>query len=334
MSRHFASVTRIADFARDWEAIPIPRESWRRGDYVLVRALDRNEPTRFIERADGRRVEIDAGDEIVGALGDRAATLELCGTFDAVGDDLRIDVMTGGGLLAKLTSGSPFIGSPQHTVYVGHVHVDGEPYNMADCVPEPPHATFDTPVVLIIGSSMSSGKTATGRAIVRRLVERGLRVGAAKLTGAARYRDVLSMGDAGASVIYDFVDAGLPSTVCPRPVFEVAAKGLLARLAADDLDVVVIEAGASPSEPYNGDVAMELLDPHVKALVLCASDPYAVVGICHAFGRQADLVAGIATNTEAGRALVRKLTGIEALPLVLTESHPALDAFLERQLGL
>ena len=34
-----------------------------------------------------------------------------------------------------------------------------------------------------------------------------------KLTGAGRYRDILAMQDAGADYIFDFVDAGLPSTV-------------------------------------------------------------------------------------------------------------------------
>ena len=48
-------------------------------------------------------------------------------------------------------------------------------------------------------------------------------------------------------------------------------------------------------------------------MVLCASDPYAVVGIIDAFGRKPDLVAGPAANTEAGIALVRRLTGLEAL---------------------
>ena len=72
-------------------------------------------------------------------------------------------------------------------------------------------------------------------------------------------------------------------------------------------------AGASPLEPYNGSTATEVLEAQIRCMILCASDPYAVVGIIDAFGRKPDLVAGPAANTEAGIALVRRLTGLEAL---------------------
>ena len=65
------------------------------------------------------------------------------------------------------------------------------------------------------------------------------------------------MGDAGADAIFDFVDAGLPSTVCPTDVYRQAVRQLLSRMASTDVDVAVIEVGASPLEPYNGDVAVE-----------------------------------------------------------------------------
>ena len=54
-------------------------------------------------------------------------------------------------------------------------------------------------------------------------------------------------------------------------------------------------------------------DPAFLALEEGASDPYAGVGIIDTFGRKPDLVAGPAANTEAGIALVRELTGLEAL---------------------
>ena len=87
------------------------------------------------------------------------------------------------------------------------------------------------PVVLLIGTSMSSGKTTSGRVIVHELKRRGLKVTAAKLTGAARSRDMLSLSDAGADHIFDFVDVGLPSTVCPAAEFESALRQLLTLVA-------------------------------------------------------------------------------------------------------
>jgi len=152
--------------------------------------------------------------------------------------------------------------------------------------------------------------------VVRMLAERGLRVLACKLTGAARYRDILSCLDVGAEHVMDFVDAGLPSTVCEESVYAPALGHLLSRMAALDPDVIVAEAGASPLEPYNGTEAYRRLAPLVKVAILCASDPYAVLGVQHAFNIAPDLVAGPAANTTAAVELVKRLTGVRALNLL------------------
>ncbi|MCP4469896.1 MAG: M20 family metallopeptidase, partial [Gammaproteobacteria bacterium] len=95
--------------------------------------------------------------------------------------------------------------------------------------------------------------------IVHLLSQMGLNVVGAKLTGAARYRDMLSFKDAGASAIYDFVDAGLPSSAVDEDLYREALPYLLSLIANDKPDVVVAEAGASPLEPYNGSIAKEMI---------------------------------------------------------------------------
>ena len=180
---------------------------------------------------------------------------------------------------------------------------------------------------------MSAGKTTTGRLIIRALKQAGLVVAGAKFTGAGRFRDVLSFQDAGADMIVDFVDAGLPSTVVPRPEFDAAMTHMLSVLAHGGADIVVAEAGASPLEPYNGDAAVAALGDNVRCTVLCASDPYAVVGVQKAFGVAPDLVTGPTANTDAGVELVRKLTGLEAVNLLRADAHAALVRVLERCLS-
>jgi uncharacterized NAD-dependent epimerase/dehydratase family protein len=193
----------------------------------------------------------------------------------------------------------------------------------------PSAMALEAPVVLIVGTSMSSGKTVAAKAIVRALKRMGMRVAAAKLTGVGRYRDILAASDAGADLVADFVDVGLPSTAVPVADFEPAVEALLSLIAAGAPDVVVIEAGASPLEPYNGDTAVRRLGDLVACTVLCASDPYAVVGVMEAFGSRPDLISGRATSTEAGVALVRRLSGIEAaMNLMDHRSHPALERLL------
>jgi hypothetical protein len=332
MTTHLSSVTRIAHLPEDLPTRVIPSELWRSGDYVLVAAVGHYVPNRRVELSNGRLCEIDHGDRMVGALGVRAATTEHNGSYQAVGADNELHLLTPAGLLGALTSTSPFIGGPQRTQNLGHVLRDGEPIRMVEEVVTPPDPGTPTPVILVVGSAMSSGKTATARVIIRRLDRLGFRVGAAKLCGAARYRDALSFKDAGAKVFYDFVDAGLPSTICEPEFFEQQISGTLARLDAYGLDVLVVEAGASPLEPYNGDTVVRMLRDRVVATILCATDPYSVVGVLSVLSLEPDLISGLATNTEAARSLVERLSGIRARRLVHSDDSGELDAFLTERL--
>jgi hypothetical protein len=84
-------------------------------------------------------------------------------------------------------------------------------------------------------------------------------------------------------------------------------------------------------EPYNGEAVTDLLKANLRMTVLCASDPYAVVGMMNAFGLKPDLIAGIACNTEAGMALIDKLTGLPALCLTDPQALPVLDELLRER---
>ena len=116
--------------------------------------------------------------------------------------------------------------------------------------------------------------------------------------------------------------------------FRRRCEDLLRRIAALEPDVVVAEAGASPLEPYNGDTAIEILGARVRFNLLCASDPYAVLGVASAFDRTPDLVAGGAANTTAGIELVEKLTGLPAMNLISRESHAPFTELLLERLGV
>jgi len=310
------SVTRIADLEeRSYDVDPLPTEDWSTGDYVLGRITRRPNPGVRVENPRGRRVEPLEGETLVGALGTRRATRELVGGWRDVGEDGLMHVMTGGGVLGRATSLSPFTQTPIEVQYRGHVSLGSDRARMGTYALESASTAFETPVVLVFGTSMSSGKTVSGRVVTRVLVEEGYDVAACKLTGAGTYGDVLSMEAAGAAPIYDFVDAGLPTTVVPERTYRAAIDGLLGTIEGHAPDVLVVEAGASPLEPYNGEAAVEMIADQVAFSVLCASDPYAVVGIEEAFGKSADVVAGIATNTTAGIDLVEELSDCTALNL-------------------
>lgn len=316
-----ASLGRIAKFG-EFEIRPLDRKDWKQADYAVAEVTDPPGPNSWVEVRSGRMIQVIQGDRILGAFGNRHATLELTGSWQSIGEDLHFNLLTGAGIFGQVTSISAYAAHPIKLKYVGHVFKDGHTCNMRDYAVQDTSKVFAHPVLLIVGSSMSAGKTNSARILIRRLKKMKKRVLAAKLTGAGRYRDVLTMKDSGADVIYDFTDAGLPSTVCSKAEYTEAMHRLMSNMAEEDVDIAVIEAGASPLEPYNGETAIELLRPHIKFTILCASDPYAAYGFIKVGEIQPDLITGITCNTAAGQELVEKLTGVTPIRL---NDHSAID---------
>lgn len=328
------SLGRIADFDREpYDICALDPSYWASGDYVIGEVTgDRTELYR-VECTDGELLPVDEGDRIVGAFGQRAATLEGVGGHEQI-EDNRMHALTSAGLFGRFTSYSMLLPPPLKLHYVGHVMREGNKVRMRDFAIRARPAALDIPVILLVGTSMSAGKTMTGKFACQILSELGFRVLGAKLTGAGRYRDILQFRKHGAIEIYDFVDAGLPSTVVPEQEFRLAIKPLLSHIAHRGGDFLVVEAGASPLEPYNGAAAIDELGHNVKCLILCASDPYAVVGVQRAYGLQPDLVAGPATNTSAALDLVRKLTGLPGINIINAARIPEFREFLIRTLHI
>lgn len=324
----FLSLTRIADFTQDEiEIIPIDKNNWEIGQYIACKVVA-PPGTMRVEMKCGRMAEIAEGDILIGAFGDRFATLEATGSYKDVGNDHKMHLLTSAGIFGKITSISSFIPRLIELEYLGNIHRDGKLLAMKDFTDNEEYSSFQTPVVLIVGTSMSAGKTTAAKIVIRQLRLAGLKVIAAKLTGAGRYRDTLGMYDAGAEFIIDFVDAGLPSTVVPPNEYIKALKIMLGKIQSKQGDVVVIEIGASPMEPYNGSLAIKYINPYVKFRILCASDPYAVYGVMKAFGSKPDLVCGIATNTLGGRKLIEKLCSVPSLNIIYPDQLKQLKTLL------
>jgi hypothetical protein len=330
----FGSLTRISDLAeKPYEVEPVEKSKWATGDYVQAEVTGPVSDLYRVEDQTGYMDPVDPGDLVIGAFGHRAATLEGTGSWMDI-DNSSMNALTNAGLFGRFTSFSQLLPRPISLRYVGHVTRDGKVLQMRDFAMQSDHEVFDIPTILLVGTSMSAGKTWTGRAATKILSEMGYNVTGVKLTGAGRYRDILSFRDAGAKQIYDFVDVGLPSTVVPVDEYRTAIQPLLRHIASDRPDFLVCEAGASPLEPYNGASAIEALGEYIACTILCASDPYAVVGVKQAFGLKADLVAGPATNTSSATALVKKLTGLNAINIINPKRVPEFREFLVRQLGL
>ena len=335
MSQAFlASLTRISDLDKNpFDVRALERSRWENGDYVLTEAAEPASELYKVEVSSGEMVPVVPGDTIIGALGSREATLEGVGSYAAVTSN-RMHMLTAAGLLGRFTSFSIMLPRPMSVLYRGHIVRDGRKVTMAEFALKAPARPFSVPTILIVGTSMSAGKTVTGRRICEILSAAGFKVVGSKLTGAGRFRDIASFDRCGASHICDFVDVGLPSTIGPEAEFRAALRHLLSHVDSLHPDFMVAEAGASPLEPYNGAAAMDELGENICCTILCASDPYAVVGVRDAFSLTPDLVAGRAAQTSAAVNLVRKLTGLRALNVIDRRTIPEFRAFLEEKLNI
>jgi hypothetical protein len=334
-TRIYGSLARIADFANsNFEVIKLDQSHWATGDYVEGEVIGLPTELYKIEDRQGHMVKVEPGDWVVGALGDRAATLEGVGSWRDIRADGVMYALTGAGLMARYTSYSTLFPEPLALAYRGHLCRNGRKVVMHDFALRSATHEFSVPTLLLVGTSMSAGKTTTGRRVCKELDRAGMFVIGAKLTGAGRYRDILSYYKTGAREIYDFVDVGLPSTIVPEQEFRQALRPLLNHISMRKPDLLVVEAGASPLEPYNGAALIDELGDNIICTILCASDPYAVVGVQKAFGLTPDLVTGPATTTSAAVELVYKLSGLRGINIIDPATKPEFREFLRRKLNI
>ncbi|MDH3352494.1 MAG: hypothetical protein OEM51_13195, partial [Gammaproteobacteria bacterium] len=265
-----ASLARIADFDRNpYDVRPLDKAGWASGDYVLGEVFGARSELYTIESCSGEMLPVQAGDQVIGALGVRAGTLEGAGDYASV-ENGNMQALTNAGLFGAFTSFSTLLSKPISLRYRGHILRNDRKVQMRDFAITGEAASFAVPTILLVGTSMSAGKTLAGRLACKLLSSAGYKVIGAKLTGAGRYKDIASFKRHGAFEIYDFVDAGLPSTIAPEEEYRAAIRPLLQLIAGREPDYLVAEAGASPLEPYNGAAAIDELGDKVCCTILCA----------------------------------------------------------------
>lgn len=310
------SMARHANFTADAVSLEtVSQTRWADGQFVVCEVTGTANKLYRVELASGRRPSVMPGDRVLGVLGRRAAALEFCGDWRATEADGAMHCLTAAGLFGKLTSKSELIPRPMSVRYLGHAMTEaGHIATLSEFVPSHPPAPLTLPVVQVVGTSMSAGKTTTARLIVRALVEAGFNVAGAKMIGAGGHKDALNYQDAGAMFVCDFVDMGLPSTAVERSAVQDALTAMLGAVQRSGADVLVAELGAAPHDPYHGDVALELLDDQTVAQVLVAGDAYGALGFVSANGARPDIVTGLAAITEAARHATRAvLDGTEGI---------------------
>ena len=276
------------------------------GRVLVVKALREKTVYDKVELVTGRMAKISKDDVIAGVLGRRRALRGFVGEIPErlrVGD--RVNILNIGGVLGVVVSGNLDLGKPLLCEVVGAVMQDGEPASIARDVPPAPDRLPDVPVILVEGTCMNSGKTQAAATLIQKLTQRGFRLNGAKLTGVACLRDQLNMEDHGAVRTKSFLDYGLPSTVGVEDLAGVA-RSILADLASDEPDAIVVELGDGIIGYYGVDRLLQDAEIRrvTRAHVLCANDLVAAWGaveVMKGWGLEIDVMSGPATDNEVGQ---------------------------------
>lgn len=316
------SVTRNLHLHR--EVTLTPEIVAREGAVLVGRVRNDKSVYNQLEDVHGRMPTVHAGDLVVGALGHRNALHGYEGVIPdrvAAGDVLNL--LNLGGVIGRCVSHNPKVGPAFEVEILGQVLLfpefqsrRGEPAFVSMGALQPRSGEIACPVVYVAGTCMNSGKTAAACVIVRGFVQKGWRVGGAKLTGVSLMRDRLGMQDYGADLAYDFTDAGIVATgpdTAPG-----ITRTVFAELSSAGVDVIVAEMGDGILGEYG--VQAILADPDLghlgSAFVLCANDPVGVTGgvelLARDYGVRPDVIAGPATDNRVGTRFVENAVGIPA----------------------
>jgi hypothetical protein len=185
---------------------------------------------------------------------------------------------------------------------------------------------------VVCGTGEGAGKTTAAVALVRRAVEAGRRVGAAKVGGGGSCGDRWLLSDAGASPVLDHLDAGYPTLDEAGPDLLAGAFRTLTRhLATAGVDDVVIELGGGVldravqallgSASFVGDVDQVVLTAHD------APGALAGVNLLRRGSLAPVAVSGAVVRSRVASEEAALATGLPVLPLAaLTDPTVALAA--------
>ncbi len=214
------------------------------GDLVLAR-VDKIGYQKRIELPSGRKAHLFSGDEIIVCYGNRYAPDQ----FEAeIPPDLSpCHLVAAGGVAGLVLSQHRNIDNATIITPIGLLgNQEGHRLNLAQTVSlninSNSYISQIPKTIVVVGSSMNSGKTTTAAHLIKGLVQTGYRVGAAKLTGTGAGNDIWKMRDAGAKPVLDFTDVGFPSTykISPTAVERIAL-GLINHLALNPVEALVLE---------------------------------------------------------------------------------------------
>ncbi len=319
-----SSATRRIDLAAIQKADPEYGSSLEVGDVVLarVKTLGRH---RAIELFDGVEHTIAPGEVAAVVVGRRYATDEFHGEIPVeLSEGGTLHLLNVGGVVGRVKRSTSTVSDPTTLTYVGSaVDLRGKKLSTFDSPISRRYfdkkGLHDSDVLLVIGSGMEVGKTASASKAIEIISGMGCSAGGAKLTGTSRMKDLLRMRNSGAKDIVDFLDAGYPSTFgCSRSELEGIFGILLGFLAGRDINIVVMEVADGVFQRETEEVlSSRKIMERVKLVIAAAPDSMAAYGMLRylsdIFGVVPDFVSGVITSAPLCVSELKKRTKVPIL---------------------
>ncbi len=250
----------------------------RAGELILGRVSAVGQHGR-IQLVEGRPSTLYPGDLIVMPCGARYAPDQFEGLAEIEADGC--DMLAGGGCLGRMIWRHDKMKVPTRVLPLGRLtDAAGRVLTTDDFALPQPSRPSRIPLIVVVGTSMNSGKTTATVALTHGLTRAGLAVAALKGTGTGSFGDVNDYADAGAAFVGDFTDAGMVTTYL-EPMERVAAgiEALLAEAEGKGATVAVMEIADGI---FQKETAALLADPafvaRMAGCVFACGDAVAAAG--------------------------------------------------------
>lgn len=284
---------------------------------IVVAQVEKIGKNARLELPNGRARTLHAGDRIAVVFGNRYATNQFEGYARAEGD--ACEMLSMGGLCGLVVSAHVSMKEPTKLRLLGSLaDADGEPLYMRDFAMTPVTTTLRPQATAVCGTTMDAGKTHTALSVLRGLVQAGRTVAAIKLTGTACCQDTWKMRDAGATLVFDFVDGGHASTyLCSIKDLTTLFETLRSHAAAAGVQHIVVEiADGLLQRETAALLSHRAFVEEIDAWVLAASDPLGVVGalpMMRRAGIEPVVVSGLLTCSPLAMREAEAATGVRCM---------------------
>lgn len=252
------------------------------GQLLLGRVMAVGQHGR-IQLVTGRPSALYPGDLIVMPCGARYAPDQFEGLAQI--DPEGCDMLAGGGCLGRMVWRHDKMKAPTRVQPLGLLtNAKGQVLSTMDFAIGKAEGMGTIPLIIVIGTSMNSGKTTATVALTHGLTRAGFRVAALKGTGTGSFGDVNEYADAGASFVGDFTDAGMVTTYLEP----------LSRVKSGIADLIVA-AERSGAKVAVMELADGIFQKETSALLADAAFMARVAGSVFACGDAVAAAGGVAT---------------------------------------